>query len=43
MLCPKCSNQYDIYNAIVNEELGCWECPDCKVELIMENKEIEEA
>jgi ribosomal protein L37AE/L43A len=33
MMCPKCGNQYDIYNAVVNDDTGVWECPDCKVAL----------
>ncbi len=28
MLCPKCNCQYDIYNAVVNDNTGYWECPD---------------
>ncbi len=29
MVCPKCKNQYDIYNSVVNDDTGLWECPDC--------------
>lgn len=36
MICPKCSNQFDIYNAIIAEDKeneGRWICPECKVPL----------
>ena len=36
MICPKCNQQYDIYNAIVAEDgenKGKWICPECKVPL----------
>lgn len=36
MMCPKCSNQFDIYNAVIaegKENEGRWICPECKVPL----------
>ena len=36
MECPKCKQQFDIYNAEICEEgenEGLWICPDCKVPL----------
>lgn len=37
MTCPKCKQQFDIYNAEICEEgenEGMWVCPDCGVVLI---------
>lgn len=40
MICPVCKNQYDIYNAVINDDTGNWECPDCKVNLIEEEESM---
>lgn len=34
MVCPKCKKQYDIYNAVVNDDSGKWVCPNDGAELI---------
>lgn len=31
MKCPICNEQYDIYNAIVDDVSGEWICPECGV------------
>ena len=36
MVCPQCKSQYDIYNAVVEDEgenEGLWICPDCRCPL----------
>lgn len=36
MICPKCNNQFDIYNAVIAEDKENkeeWVCPECKVHL----------
>lgn len=33
MICLECDQQFDIYNAIVDDHTGLWSCPDCGVAL----------
>lgn len=33
MICPECNCQFDLYNAVVNDNTGQWICPDCQVPL----------
>lgn len=31
MICPKCNEQFDVYNAVLDRDSEEWMCPNCNV------------